>query len=173
MELTTAVVIAAPHEVLAIAVPTMQKYCFDSLIRVSAHITILYPFVPFEELDSACALLREVCAGVQPFDITMNGYNHFPRVSYMQPLDDAPIRALSQKVFAAFPQCPPYWGQHGNNPTPHMTIGEFATDEEQAAAILPAYEPITFQASRLHVIYGVDQVPLTWLTHDVIRLGKG
>jgi 2'-5' RNA ligase len=173
MELTTALTILAPHEVQAIAVPTMHRYCHDSLIRMAAHITILFPFVPIARLDSACDTLRELCASVEPFDITMNGYGHFPLVAYMQPKDDMPIRALCQKVFAAFPDTAPYWGIHGNDPTPHMTVGEFASEAEQGQAILPDYAPMTFRVTRLHVMYGVDKVALPWITHAVIPLKRG
>jgi 2'-5' RNA ligase len=173
MKLSTTVTILAPHEVQAIAVPTMRRYNGESLIRMAAHITVLFPFVPVERLDSACETLGELCANIEPFDITMNGYGQFPLVAYMQPQNDMPIRALCQKVFAAFPDTPPYWGMHGNNPTPHMTVGEFASEADQAQAILPDYAPITFRVSRLHVMYGVNKVALPWLTYTVIPLKRG
>ncbi len=173
MELTTTIMIGAPHEIQAIAAPTLRQYAFETLIRVPAHITVLYPFVPFEQLDSACVTLRDLCAEIAPFDITMKGYNSFPDIVYMEPQDDTLIRALCQKVFSAFPDCPPYRGIHGNEPTPHMTVGEFASAEEQAAALLPDYEPVTFRAAQLHVMYGVDNSAMTWLTHAVIALRNG
>lgn len=173
MELSTTLTLLAPHAVQAIAVPTMHRYCHDSLIRMAAHITILFPFVPVERLDSACDILRELCASIEPFDVTMNGYNQFPLATYMQPQDDEPIRVLCQKVFAAFPDTPPYWGMHGNNPIPHMTVGEFANEEEQAQAVLPDYAPITFRATQLHVMYGVHKMALPWLTHAIIPLKRG
>jgi 2'-5' RNA ligase len=173
MQLSTALTLLAPHEVQAIAVPTMRRYNAESFIRMAAHITILFPFVPVERLDNACDILRDLCASIEPFDVTMNGYNHFAGVAYMQPQDDKPIRALCQKVFAAFPDTPPYWGMHGNDPIPHMTIGEFASEAEQAQAILPDYAPITFRAARLHVMYGIDKVALPWITHAVIPLKRG
>ncbi|MFN8372423.1 MAG: 2'-5' RNA ligase family protein [Anaerolineae bacterium] len=170
MQLSTTLTILAPHEVQAVAVPIMRQYCFDSLLRMAAHITVLFPFVSVERLDAACYLLRELCTEIEPFEITLESYGHFPRVTYMQPQNDAPVRALCQKVFAAFPECPPYWGQHGNEPIPHMTVGEFASEAEQAAAILSSYEPVRFSVTRLHVMYGVDKVALPWLTHAVIPL---
>jgi 2'-5' RNA ligase len=172
MKLTTTLTIIAPHEVQAIAVPTMQRYCFDSLLRMAAHLTVLFPFVPFERLDNASDILRELCANVEAFDVTMNGYGAFPQVAFMKPDNPQPIQVLFRKVFAAFPECPPYEGEFGDNITPHMTVGEFASEEEQARAILPDYEPITFRVSRLHLMYGIHQRTLPWITHTVIPLKK-
>jgi hypothetical protein len=52
-----------------------------------------------------------------------------------------------------------------------MTVGEFASQAEQQAAILPHYEPITFQAAKLHLMYGPMEFTLPWITYDVIPFG--
>lgn len=170
MELTTAIIIAAPHEVQAVAVPLLQRYAPDTSVRVPAHITVLFPFVPVERLAVASVKLREICASIAPFDITMQGYDFFPGVAFMNPLNPAPIQAVFRKIFAAFPECPPYGGQFGHDLHPHMTVGEFASDDERKAAVLPDYTPMTFRAERLHLIYGPINAALPWITFDVIPL---
>lgn len=170
MKLETAIIIVAPHDVQTVAVPLLRQYAPETLIRVPPHITVLYPFVPVNRLDEACAKLNEICASVPAFDITMTGYDSFPKVAFMNPANPAPIQAVFRKIFAAFPECPPYGGAFGNDLHPHMTVGEFATIEAQQAAVLPDYAPTTFRAKRLHVMYGPIDRALSWITHAVIPL---
>jgi 2'-5' RNA ligase len=163
----------APHRVQAFAVPLMRQYSFESSLRVPAHITVLFPFVPLDDLDDACRKLRDLCADVQPFDVTLDGYGHFPTTTYLKPRDPEPIKAMFQRIHAAFPDYLPYRGAFGNDDiTPHMTVGVFTSEAECEQAIYPPYEPITFQARRLHLIVGVAYEPIPWITHDVIPLGK-
>ncbi len=169
--MTTTIMIVAPHSVQAIAAPIMRRCAHDTLIRVPAHLTVLFPFVPYERLDEASERVREICASIAPFDITMSGYDSFPGVAFMTPVDPEPIKAVFRRIYAAFPECPPYDGAHGNDLHPHMTVGEFASEAEQQAAALPDYEPITFSAERLHIEYGLHKVALPWITHSVIPLG--
>jgi 2'-5' RNA ligase len=170
--LTTGIIIVAPHEVQAIAVPTLQQYGFNALIRVPAHLTLLYPFVEFDQLGAACEKLRSIFASVSPFAITMDGYGYFPTVSYMKPANPGPVQDVFRRIFAAFPECPPYRGQFGNDLHPHMTVGEFSSEHERQAAILPEYPPTTFCAERIHVIYGIDDAALPWITYTVIPFGE-
>lgn len=173
MEYSTAIVILAPHPVQALAIPLMQQHNFASMMRVPAHITILFPFVSLADLSAACRQLRTLCADQPPFIVTMDGYGAFPTVIYMKPADPAPIQALYRAVHAQFPDYPPYHGAFGSDTiTPHMTLGEFKTEAEREAILLPLYEPISFPVNRLHVIAGSEHAALPWITYDVIPLGQ-
>jgi 2'-5' RNA ligase len=173
MNLSTTVMIVAPHDVQAIAVPILRQYAPETLIRVPAHITLLYPFVPVEHLDNACVMLQEVCAEIPPFEITLSGYDSFPGIAFMKLADPEPIRAVFRRIFEAFPDYPPYGGRFGNELNPHMTVAEFTSEARQQATTMPAYDPITFQARRLHVVYGAPGIALPWITHAVIPLAGG
>jgi 2'-5' RNA ligase len=170
---TSAVVIIAPYHVQAFAVPLMRKYSYDSMLRIPAHITVLFPFVPLDDLDAAALKLRDLYADTQPFDVMLDGYGYFPRTTYLQPVYPSPIKALFRRIHAAFPDYPPYRGAYGSEDiTPHMTVGEFATEAEREQAVFPPYAPITFRVRCLHLIVGVEHQPIPWITHDVIPLGK-
>ena len=173
MELTTVIMIVAPHEVQAIAVPLLRRYAPDTLTRVPAHLTVLYPFVAYDRLDDACAELEPICARIAPFEVTLAGYGEFPSVIYMAPRNPQPIKQLFRSIYRHFPECPPYRAAFGEEMTPHLTVGEFETPEEQHAArkAMPRYAPLTFQATRVHVLYGINDLVLPWLTHAVIPLG--
>ncbi len=176
MNLITSVLIVAPHEVQAIAAPLLQRYSLDDLIRGPAHLTVMYPFVAYDRLREACATLRVLCAEVQPFEVTMQGYGHFPLAVFMAPANPEPVRTLFRKIYAAFPECPPYRGLYGDDLQPHMTIAEFATEADRMITLpdfsaLPPYEPVTFKVERLHIAYGIEKAPLPWITHDIVPLG--
>jgi 2'-5' RNA ligase len=166
--------IVAPHELQAIAIPLLRRYAPDTLYRVPAHLTVLYPFVPYEQLDNACTRLHQICGDIVPFDVTIAGYAEFPGVIYMPPRNPQPIKDVFRRIYRQFPECPPYRGAFGDDITPHLTIGEFDSEEEQQAAraAMPRYTPITFRVKKLHVLYGIDHIALPWLTHTVIPLGK-
>lgn len=173
MEYQSSILIVAPHKVQAFAVPLMRRYAPEDAQRVPAHITVLFPFVPLEALDDACRVLTDIFASIPPFEVTLDGYGHFPRTTYLKPANPQPIKGLFQAVHAAFPDVLPYRGLHGaDDITPHMTVGEFRTEAEREAADFPPYEPLTFTVRRLHLMVGVEREPIPWITHDVIALGR-
>ncbi len=172
MNYVTAIVIFPPHEVQAVATPIKRQYALDSLIRVPPHVTLMFPFVPYEQLDEAAHTIQSICSNIAPFDITLSGYSQFPGVIFMQPANPEPIKAVFRRIYDAFPLYPPYGGTFGNDLHPHLTVGEFKNEDEQRTVWLPDYAPITFQAERVHLIYGVHREPLPWLTHSVIPFGR-
>lgn len=173
MELSTAIVIIAPPRVQALAAPLMRRYSFESMLRVPAHITVLFPFVPPDALDDACHKLTRLYADFQPFDVTLDGYGHFPTATFLKIANPEPIKALFRPVHAEFPNFPPYGGAHGaHDIMPHMTVGIFKSEAARQAAEFPPYDPITFTVRRVHLIIGVAHEPIPWITYDVIPLGR-
>jgi 2'-5' RNA ligase len=169
--LTTAVLIMMPPPIQKIAVPLIAEHARDILNWYPAHLTLFFPFVPFTQLEEACAKLRAICADIAPLSITLDGYNHFPNATFMQPADPTSIQALFHRLFEHFPDCPPYEGAYGNDLHPHVTIAHHENETERLQIALPAYPPQTFIVDRLHVGYGSQEVPLPFVTHDVIPLG--
>lgn len=170
MELETAVVITAPHEVQALAVPFFKQYSPNLLTIYPAHITVIYPFVPPADLKQACATLRNVCASTAPFDVTLDGYDRFPRVTFMNPVNPEPILRLFRSILALFPACAPYGGEFGPDIHPHLTVSIFDSDTAQQQAVFPPYDPITFPVRQLHVLSGSPRLDMPWLTETVISL---
>ena len=169
-ELTTGVVIVAPPEVQAVAVPILRQYSPEDLIRFRPHITVLFPFVPFGQVDSACEMLRSLGRQIAPFDLTIAGYGRFPGVIYLKPANPEPIRAIFRRIRAAFPNYLPYEGKFGDDIQPHMTVATFDPEADQPMTLPPDYPPVTFRVKRLHLWYGVRDTDLPWLTYDVIPL---
>jgi 2'-5' RNA ligase len=170
MNLETGVGIVGSHNVQAVAVPLLLRYSPHLLTVSPAHITLIYPFVPVDELEAACQTLRAIGREIAPFEITMRGYEQFPLVTFMAPANPAPILAVFHRILAAFPDYPPYRGAFGNALHPHMTVAQFPDEDTQRQADFPEYGSISFTVDRLHVLHGPDTLDRPWLTYDVIPL---
>jgi 2'-5' RNA ligase len=168
-ELTTSIVIVAPHEVQAIAVPLIRRYSPENLIRFRSHITLMFPFVPFDQLEAATQTLYDLCATIAPFEVQLEGYGEFPGVIYMNPVRPASIQKLFHRLYTAYPDYPPYEGAFGNELHPHMTVAQFEPEQHPVVS-LPDYKPFTFRVDRIHLWYGVRDADLPWLTYDVVPL---
>ena len=106
-------------------------------LRVPAHITILYPFLPASELTPA--VRREVAAiasEVRAFTVTFASAARWPGVVYLEPRPMAPFTALIERAAERFPEHPPYAGAIPEV-IPHLTVVEndsVSLDEVLAAA---------------------------------------
>ena len=99
-----------------------------------AHITVLYPFRAFEEMDEACLFaVEDIFADQEPIDITFRGHSSFPGVLWLKPEPAESVIRLTEAVVAKFPECPPYGGAF-DTITPHLTVAEGGADVLKAAA---------------------------------------
>jgi 2'-5' RNA ligase len=174
MELRSIVLIVPPPEVQLIALPVAKRYAPKMVQRFPIHLTVHGPFLPYEQLPNAITMLRNIYAEVPAFEVTLAGYGTFPKVIFMAPQQADELLPIFQRSFAAFPEAPPYGGAFGNNPHAHVSVGFFDSEEEQAAAELPDYEPITFRVDCFHVMYGSYDPAWTtpWITEAIIPLGS-
>lgn len=124
---------------------------------VPAHVTVLYPFLPPALLDeTVLAALGRLFAGIRAFAFTLDRVAWFgDAVVFLGPADPAPFRVLTERVFAAFPSCPPYGGEHAEV-VPHLTIGDrggLAALAAAGAAVMP-YLPIEATAAEVALMAG-------------------
>jgi 2'-5' RNA ligase len=110
-------------------------------------LTLLYPFVPREELaDAHLATLRAFFSARRPLTFELTRVAEFPgAVLYVVPEPDADLRATMRALWALFPEHPPY-GRAGNDPAPHATLTQLGHDPDavraavgtRVAGLLPA-----------------------------------
>jgi 2'-5' RNA ligase len=135
-----------PRSALIVAVPEVEslvgewrlKYDNASL-GIPAHVTLLFPFVPAEELDGALFTeLRELFAGQPAFSFALTRVARFPEVAWLSPEPARPFRRLTELIFGRFPEYPPYEGIH-DEVIPHLTVGrgDAAFQDEVEAALSP------------------------------------
>jgi hypothetical protein len=125
---------------------------------VPAHITLLAPFLPEDDLDAATwETLSRFFADVTPFRFELTGVCEFPGgLTYLSPEPAATFRLLTSELHKLFPEFPPYGGAF-DEIVPHLTVplsaGEDVTD--LTAALAPGL-PLSVHASAA-AVFVTDQ----------------
>jgi 2'-5' RNA ligase len=141
-----------PHSALIIEVPEAepavrhhQEHLDTSApLGIPAHITILFPFMPPETIDPPTLIrLGQLFADVSRFRFRLDHTDWFgDDVLWLAPRNPRPFRALTQRVFRAYPAFPPFEGQF-DDVIPHLTIGhghplnDMRTAEDSVRGRLP------------------------------------
>ncbi|WP_183407269.1 2'-5' RNA ligase family protein [Nocardioides marmorisolisilvae] len=107
---------------------------------VPAHITLLAPFLPEEELDDATwEALGAFFDDVTPFGFELTDVCEFPGgVTYLSPEPAGTFRRLTQELHKLFPEFPPYGGAF-DEIVPHLTVP--LAEGENMAALTTALTP--------------------------------
>jgi 2'-5' RNA ligase len=114
---------------------------------IAPHVTLLYPWRPAPVTPADLAAARAAVAGTPPFGLTFRRLGRFAEglVLFLCPEPEAPLRALTRRLAAAFPDTPPFGG-HYADPIPHLTVARATTateldrlEAEVARALAPAF----------------------------------
>lgn len=154
------------HSVLQVPVPALEAFVrsrwahYDPALvsahpaYVHAHVTALGPFLP--HLDPAAeAAVAQVAAGTAAFAFTLAEVAAFPDgVVHLAPSPDRGFAALTDRLVAAFPQCPPYAGAFPGS-RPHLTLDALSPGVSVAStrAALAALLPVRCRAERLDLAW--------------------
>ena len=92
---------------------------------VPAHVTVLYPFVPPQQITAAVMEMAAAAVKSVPgFGCRFAGTDWFGEdVLWLAPEPAGPFRALTAAVHGAFPQYPPFGGAFADV-IPHLTVGD-------------------------------------------------
>jgi len=158
-----AVTIGAGHSVLVVPVPDLEPFVRGRWAHYEpgwvsrdpafthAHITALAPYLPdptAHDLDRVAA----IAAATPPFDFVLSEVREFPNgCIHGQPDPAAPFAALTQALWSAFPQCPPYAGEY--DVAPHLTLDQrsAAVSVASTRALLHDLLPARCRADRLEL----------------------
>ncbi|MEU8079212.1 2'-5' RNA ligase family protein [Catellatospora citrea] len=140
---------------------------------VPAHVTVLYPFLPPEQVDEiVLATVRDIVAAVPRSDVWLTHVDWFgDTVVWLAPQPDQVFRDLTAAVWRCFPQAPPYGGAH-SDVVPHLTVGHDAARPvlANAAEAVSAQLPIRTTVEVVRLIAGTpDHSP--WRTVCEFPLG--
>jgi 2'-5' RNA ligase len=123
----TALIVAVPEAEPAIGALRLQ-HDSSAALGVPAHVTILFPFAPPEELDEAA--LAGLFAHFRPFDFVLDSVERFEEGAvWLHPRPSAPFEDLTAAVAERWPKYPPYEGAY-DEPIPHLTVSETPVDVE-------------------------------------------
>lgn len=174
MPLETALLIVPPREVQVFSFPLREQYDNEAFNKnVPAHITLLYPFVPPEEVESAIEKLLSVCETYPPFELTLDRYGSFEGTIFLEPSDPEPVLALHRHLAEVFPEYPIYGGEHGPELHPHLTLARFENPAQAEEILLPPDPQFTFTVDRVHLYLGSTTEDVAFIPRAVIPLGTG
>lgn len=168
----SAVIVSVPEAEPAVA---EQREQLDraAVWGVPAHVTVVYPFLPPDQLDAGrLHTLAGVVRSVPRFDVVFSEVRWFgDEVAWLAPQPADGFQALIGAVTTAFPECPPYGGDFGD-PVPHLTIGAHAGRDALGAAAREVAPRLPFSASVgvAHLLQGWD-APGAWRKVAELPLG--
>ena len=170
--LRSALVVAVP-EAAVVAEPWLERTAHAKPSHgVSAHVTVLFPFVQAPELDDTLvASLTALFVRVQPFDFALPACRRFPGVLYLAPEPAEPFVTMTEAVVAAYPDCPPYEGAF-DSIVPHLTVAEGPpTVLNRAEAEVRPRLPVRAEAHEILLLEELEPEPARWHVRDRFPLG--
>ena len=123
---------------------------------VPAHVTVLFPFVPRDEIDDALhAQLGHLFGQIAAFGYRFERVERFGTTTvYLAPEPAEAFAALTRHVADRWPEHPPYGGVY-DVVVPHLTVGDQLTGpvaddvEQQAALAMERHGPLTGRADEV------------------------
>lgn len=110
-----------------------ERYDPSARRNVPAHVTVLYPFMPPADVDDGVlARLHDIVRAVPCFSYRLAQTRRFPVALYIAPEPDVHFSALTDGIWSAFPDYPPFAGKFATV-VPHVTVAH--GDEELLCAI--------------------------------------
>jgi hypothetical protein len=125
---------------------------------IGAHITLLYPFVPPDQLDDTVAgPVEDVVSQHRRFPFMLAQVRWFgDDVMWFDPEPVEPVLELTNALADAFPQHPRYAGRIVGDIIPHLTVANQAEHEQMhtAAAYVDGRLPVHCMAGAVTLLVG-------------------
>jgi 2'-5' RNA ligase len=171
----SALVVLVP-EAEASVKPFRDRYDPSAAAGMPAHITLLYPFKPPDEVDEVVLdSLRHCFTRFAPIQFSLSSIRRFPiEVLYLAPEPDEPFRQLTLAIWDRYPETPPYGGKWSNI-VPHLSVAWLA-DEQQLDDITNDFvevsqEKLPIQATASEVAL-MDIESGRWQVRAMFSLGR-
>lgn len=176
MQLNESALVVLVPEAEALVKPFRDKHDPAAAMGVPAHVTLLYPFIPPNEISLAVLDdLRQCFTRFMSFGFSFAEMRRFPGVVYLAPEPDEPFRELTSAIWNRYPDRPPYGGRY-TDIMPHLCVAQLA-DEYQLDAV--ADEFICSTTGKLPIQASADDVALMdnisgrWRVHATLQLKIG
>jgi 2'-5' RNA ligase len=139
-----------------------------------AHVTVLYPFKPPQELTTGVVRrLRELFLTLPAFTTSFREARQFPGVLYLAPEPAEPFRRLTEALAECFPETPPYGGEF-TEIVPHLTVAH-DSDPQRFLELTAAFERAAQDALPIRVrvteVTLLDNERGDWQVRDRFALG--
>jgi 2'-5' RNA ligase len=158
----TAVVLIPPEDVWEPIQAVRRRY--DRQVRRwMPHVTLLYPFRPRDDFDAVASPLRDVCHGIEPFEVRLAEFRHFRHgrdryTLWLAPEPAETLRRLQAALESAVPDCNDV-SRYADGFTPHLSVGQVRGDEARTAlqsslqAAWSAQGGVSFPARHVSLIW--------------------
>jgi 2'-5' RNA ligase len=174
MAFESALVVLIP-EVEHLVKSFRDQYEPSAAVGVPAHVTILYPFKPPDELTAdVIATLQGLISRLPSFYVSFPEFQAFSDTIYLAPLPAEPFRRLTKIIVERYPETPPYGGAFAEI-VPHLTVAQMGnfqrldkiTDEFREAAQKKL--PIS---ARVNTVSLMDNSSRYWKVRAQFSLGS-
>jgi 2'-5' RNA ligase len=169
---------------LAILVPEAEglvksfrdRYDPSTKAGMPAHITLLYPFKPPDEIDGLVLdTLRRCLFRFPPFRFSLRTINRFySETLYLSPEPEHPFRELTLGIWGCYPETPPYHGRYSTI-IPHLTVADHL-GEQRLGGVAREFEiasqgclPIQAEAAQVALM---DTRSGRWEINTTFKLGQ-
>ena len=111
-----------------------RRYDATVALGVPAHVTVLFPFMdPALITPEVLARAQRALNRTPSFSFSLNEVGRFPETAYLAPEPAAPFVAMTMALAKAFPEFPPYGGEH-QGVIPHLSVAHGSASDADAAA---------------------------------------
>lgn len=168
----SALIVPVP-EVEGLVAAWREQYDDSARTGVPAHVTLLYPFLPPEAIGpDDLERLSALFASVPPTPFRLVALRRFERgVLYLAPAPDEFLRDLTNRIWALYPDRPPYGGAF-DHVIPHLTVAQMddhAVLDGIEATIVPDLPVAANAVEAWLMLQGDDD---RWRAGHVFRLGS-
>jgi len=123
------------------------------------HITLLYPFLPRIEFDEAESKIRQALEQIEPFEVLLTGFQHFPHgreqyTVWLSPEPRGKLQELQSALQSAVPLCDDV-STYNTGYTPHLSVGQAKGKravQKLEAELQLAWTTIDFVADQVSLI---------------------
>ena len=117
----TALVVAVPEAEPVVGL-WRERYDRSAAAGVHAHITVLFPFLDVDRIDTAVMdELARLFAAHRKLVVEFRRTARWPSMLYLPPEPSDPLSRLTADVVARWPDCLPYSGKYIDT-SPHLTV---------------------------------------------------
>lgn len=168
----TAVVIIPPENLWAPIQKIRQKYD-RQFKRWMPHITLIYPFRPFEEFEKIYVEFENVCRGIKGFKVALSKFKFFQHrmenyTIWLEPEPIEEIVKLQDKLQSIVPDCDDV-RKFESGFTPHLSVGQ-VQGRDNLKNLLKELEslwmPLEFDLKSVYFIWRNDP------PDDIFRIWK-
>lgn len=177
MSSTASALVVLVPEAEVLVKPFRDTYDPSAAAGMPAHITLLYPFKPSDEVDETVIdNLRGCFVRFGPFRFSLDETRRFPvEVLYLAPVPDGDFRRMTEAIWERYPETPPYGGKFANV-IPHLTVAQL-DDEWRLDRVADDFARASRGTLPIHAtateVALMDNRSGRWQVRATLRLGGG